>query len=197
MKAITILGSDVQSGAYLLRLCVREEMMVGFGRFQGGRPIRVPKGEVVYVGSAMADKGSMTLACRLLRHASRFSPQRPHKIQELMLDAFNRARLGTVDLKSPQRKKLFWNIDYLLEEDAVELSHVFILRTRINMEDRVAHFLMEEPNSSILAKGLGAHDRRASTHIVAIRETADWWRRLPAQLEILLGEAQTQECQQG
>lgn len=186
MKPITILGDSEQSGAYLLRMSVRRDVVVRFGRFQGGRPIPIPKGEILYVGSAMAQQGSMTLARRLLRHATRRDSVNPQHIQDTMLKVFENVELGPVQLKPPDSKKLFWNVDYLLEEDVVDLSHVVIIRTRIKFEDELAQFLEAEPKSSVLAKGLGAHDSHGRTHILKFRETADWWQQLPARLEGLL-----------
>jgi Uri superfamily endonuclease len=191
MKTITILGSNEQSGAYLLRMSVRKDVAVRFGRFQGGRPIFVPKGEVLYVGSAMAQQGSMTLARRLLRHATRRDEGNPQQIQGAMLKVFEDVGLGTVQLKPPDRKKLFWNVDYLLEEDVVDLSHVVIIRTRIKFEDELAQFLEAEPKSSALAKGLGAHDSHGRTHILILQETADWWQQLPTRLEELLTKVES------
>lgn len=188
MKAITILGDEVQSGVYLLSVRMGEEKGVRFGHFQGGRPILVPQGELLYVGSAMAVKGSMTLARRLLRHATRCDSERPHGIRMAMLDIFREVGLGTAELEPPRHKKLFWNIDYLLEDEAAELHNVLIMRTRIEIEDRLAHFLMEEPNVSALAPGLGAHDKRGNSHMLVIRETADWWQLLPQRVEILLNQ---------
>lgn len=185
MNAITILGDSYQSGVYLLRMNVEKDAAVRFGRYQGGRSIVVPKGEVVYVGSAMAKKGSMTLAHRLLRHATRRDEENPQQILGEMLKVFEGVGLGAVHLSPPDNKKLFWNIDYLLEEDVVNLSHVVIIRSRSKLEDKLAHFLEEEPNSSVLAKGLGAHDKNDRTHILLIRETADWWQKLPARLRAL------------
>ena len=191
MKTITILGNHVQSGAYLLRMCVRKDVAVRFGRFQGGRPIFVPKGEVVYVGSAMAQQGSMTLARRLLRHATRHDEGSSQQIRGEMLKAFRDIGLGESQLKPPDKKKLFWNIDYLLEEDVVELSHIVIIRTRTRFEDELAHLLEAEPKSSVLAKGLGAHDKQGRTHILMIRETADWWQQLPTRLQGLLNRVES------
>lgn len=186
MKAVSILGRHDQSGAYLLRMHVRRDVAVRLGRFQGGRAILVPKGEVVYVGSAMAQKGSMTLARRLLRHATRHDAAKPQQIQGEMLRAFSEAGLGTILLKPPKKKKLFWNIDYLLEENVVDLSHVLAIRTKRKFEDELAHFLEKGPNCRALAKGLGAHDKYDSTHVLLIQETAEWWRQLPKRAEELL-----------
>lgn len=183
MKTITILGKNGQCGAYLLRMQVMREVMVRFGRFQGGRPVAVPKGDVVYVGSAMAQQGSMTIARRLLRHATRRDAQNPQRIRGEMLKVFRKAALGSDPLQPPDKKKLFWNIDYLLEKDDVNLSHVVIIRTTTRFEDELALFLEKEPGSAVIVKGLGAHDRRGHTHLFMIRETAAWWSRLPIRLK--------------
>jgi len=182
MEEITILGEDGNTGAYLLRIFVAEDLYVRFGRFQKGRPIFVHGGEYVYVGSAMASKGSMILARRLLRHATRCDPERPHEIRERLLMALRVAGMGPASLQPPAQKKLFWNIDYLLEEDAVSLSHVVILRSQIKLEDGLALFLMDQPGSRIVAKGLGAHDKRGQSHLLAFQETDQWWQKLPAAL---------------
>jgi Uri superfamily endonuclease len=191
MKTITILGDDEQSGAYLLRMNVRKDVAVRFGRFQGGQAFLVPQGELLYVGSAMAQQGSMTLARRLLRHATRRDEGNPQQIRGVMLKVFEDVGLGTVQLKPPDSKKLFWNVDYLLEEGVVDLSHVVIVRTRSKFEDELAQFLEAEPKCSALAKGLGAHDSHGSTHILIFRETADWWQQLPTRLEGLLNRVES------
>jgi Uri superfamily endonuclease len=188
MKTLSILGSHDQCGAYLLRLHVRCDVAVRFGRFQGGRAILVPKGDVVYVGSAMAQRGSMALARRLLRHATRHDAGNPQRIRGEMLRVFKKVGLGAADLQPPGKKKLFWNIDYLLEEEAVDLSHVVVVRTGLKLEEKLARFLEAEPNSRALAKGLGAHDSYGRTHVFLIQETADWWRQLPYRVEGLLGD---------
>jgi Uri superfamily endonuclease len=187
MNEVIILGQDWQTGAYLLRLKVDEDLLVRFGRFQQGRPLLVHSGDYVYVGSAMAGNGSMILARRLLRHATRTDAHQPQKIRQKLLLAFKAAELGPQNLLPPEQKKLFWNIDYLLEEDAVSLSQVIILRSRTNLEDDLAHFVMDQPGSRCLANGLGAHDRPGQTHLLAITETAEWWQQLPAALKSFVG----------
>lgn len=179
---ITVLGSETLCGAYILRINVRRDRMVRFGRFQNGRMIHVPQGDVVYIGSAMAQRGSMTLARRLIRHATRSDWRRPQPIREEMLKVFAEAGLGTVNLEPPARKKLSWNIDHLLEEDGVELSQVIVMRTMMRLEDSLAQFMEEEPGTSIIEKGLGAHDRPGHTHLFHVRETAEWWYQLSIRL---------------
>lgn len=182
MKKITILGSETQSGAYILRMCVQRDRMVRFGRFQGGRPIRIPQGDMIYIGSALAERGSMSLARRLLRHATRHDQLKPQPIRDLMMEAFDEVGLGTTRLQPPEQKQLFWNIDYLLEEMEVELSHVIIMRTTTRIEDSLAQLIEAEPGISVVAKGLGAHDRPGHTHLFQVRDTGEWWRRLPRRL---------------
>lgn len=128
----------------------------------------------------------MTLARRLLRHATRHDTANPQQIRAEMRRAFNDAGLGTTQLKPSKKKKLFWNIDYLLEENVVDLSHVLVMRTKLKFEDELARFLEEEPNCRALAKGLGAHDKYGSTHVLLIQETVAWWRQLPKRVEELL-----------
>lgn len=191
MNAITILGKELQTGTYLLRLQVREDLLIPIGRFQQGRKIPIPFGEYIYLGSAMASKGSMTLARRLLRHASRRDAARPQPIQSQMLALFKKSGLGDSTLQVPEQKKLFWNIDYLLEEGHVRLSHVIIIRSLINLEDTLAHFLATQPGCRILEKGLGAHDRPGQTHFLGFPQMDLFWQQLPGLLNQFLGEAST------
>ena len=126
----------------------------------------------------MGQRGSMTLARRLLRHATRCDKDKPQAIRREMLAAFADAGFGNTRLEPPVKKRLFWNIDYLLEEDVVDLSHVAAIRTRSKIEDDLAQMLEAEPKSHVLAQGLGAHDKRGRTHLLMIEETADWWQKL-------------------
>ena len=71
LNEIVMVGGEEPCGAYVLRLTIAEALQVRFGRYQGGEPVAVLGGEALYVGSAMARRGSGTLARRLLRHATR------------------------------------------------------------------------------------------------------------------------------
>lgn len=177
-ELITVMGERVPSGAYLLRLQIKRQLMVRFGRFQGGQPILVPEGEAAYVGSAMALRGSATLAQRLVRHATRADASRPQPIRPAMVKVFKEMGLGPAGLKPPAKKRLFWNIDYLLEQDDVDLSHVMVMRSLAHCEDRVASILADMPESKILAKGLGAHDRPGQSHLYLFGERGTWWQEL-------------------
>lgn len=185
MNAITILGSDELCGTYILRILVPEDLHVRFGRFRQGTPIYVPQGDVLYVGSAMAQKGSMTLARRLLRHATRCRPKRPHALRLTLLKKMIAAGLAPPNLQPPAGKKLFWNIDYLLDEETVELQQVLILRSLERLEDAVAELLLAETACQPIALGLGAHDSPASTHLLQLNADDDFWKHLSSRLDSL------------
>ena len=182
MNAVTILGSDERRGTYLLRISVTEDLHVRFGRFRQGVPILVPQGDILYVGSAMAKKGSMTLARRLLRHTTRRPSKRPHTLRPMLIKEMTAAGLTPPDLEPPVDKKLFWNIDYLMDEEPVQLQQVFILRSAVRLEDVVADLLLADPACQPISPGLGAHDRPGSTHLLQVRAAEKWWQALPARL---------------
>lgn len=186
MNDVTILGRDEPRGTYILHIGVTGDLNVRFGRFRQGSPVPVSRGEVVYVGSAMARKGSMTLVRRLLRHATRRPPKHPHCLRPRLIEALQTAGLAPKDLQPPTNKKLFWNIDYLLDESDVHLQRVIILRSPYRMEDSVAGMLLADASCQPLAPGLGAHDRPGSTHLLQVRASDEWWEALPARFSDLL-----------
>jgi Uri superfamily endonuclease len=107
------LGDDSQGGSYLLRIRVEEQLQLTFGRFQKGKPVAVPAGEYLYVGSALADRGATSLARRLVRHATRSGQRGSHPIRDQMLDRFAAIGLGRGGLRPRRGKKLFWHVDYI------------------------------------------------------------------------------------
>ena len=186
MNDVTILGKDVPCGTYILRIAVAVDLDVRFGRFRQGIPVAVQRGDVVYVGSAMARSGSMALVRRLMRHATRRPPKPPHHLRPALLDALHTAGLAQKETQPPASKKLFWNIDYLLDEGRVQLRHVIILRSAVRLEDEIAGALLVDPACRPIAPGLGAHDRPGSTHLLQVRAGDDWWEALPIWLGSLL-----------
>jgi Uri superfamily endonuclease len=179
MKAVVIFGDESLGGIYLLRLRVVRDTAVHFGRFRGGQAITVPAGDCLYVGSAMRG-----LAARLLRHASRTAVDRPHPIRAEMMAAFVDA--GLVKAIRPfSPKRLHWHIDYLLEQPALELIQVFVLRSAVRLETAVARQLAQDPATFIIAPGLGARDDPGGTHLLGVRADAAWWRALPLRLRLL------------
>jgi Uri superfamily endonuclease len=186
VNAVTILGSDELRGTYLLRIVIADDLNVRFGRFRQGAPVAVSRGDLVYVGSAMARTGSMTLARRLLRHATRRPPKQPHNLRLMLAEALYTAGLAPSGLQPPANKKLFWNIDYLLDEEAAHLQHVTILRSADRLEDNVAGMLLADPSCQPVAPRLGAHDRPGSTHLLQVHADDGWWKTLPLRFGELL-----------
>lgn len=180
LKPITVLGDESLGGAYVLRLRVLETTAVQFGRFRGGQPIEIPAGECLYVGSAMKGLGR-----RLVRHASRTDVPNPHAIQTAMLAKF--AEIGL--LREKERpfppKRLHWNVDYLLELDAVILTHAIILRSQKRLETAVARYLTKQLPTFIIEPGLGANDVPGNTHLLGVRADESWWLALPDKLMLL------------
>ncbi len=175
-------GDEAQSGTYLLRICVSQDERLAFGRFRGGRQILVPAGDYVYVGSAMGKRGS-PLAARALRHCTRRAPRPPHHIRAGLLAVFSQIGLGGGKLYPPQDKKLHWHIDYLVDLPSVEIVQVFILRSAERMEGRAARWLAAQPETAVLAKGLGAGDVPGGTHLLRALAGARWWGTLKKEWE--------------
>lgn len=163
---ITFLGDGSQTGAYILWLNVRADIILAFGRFQRGRPVVVSRGMVAYVGSAMGPMGASALAGRLLRHATRSGDRPPHAIRDVMWSAFLMAELGRPELKRPAAKRLHWHIDYLLDQTEVEISRMTAIRTAARLESELAKRLSALPGVSPLAPRLGASDMPGGSHLL-------------------------------
>lgn len=105
------------------------------------------------------------MAGRLLRHATRTGDKSPHLIREAMEKAFAAAGLGSSLLRPPTLKSLHWHVDYLLDQPAIELGHVTVIRTETRIESALARQLAALPGASTLLKGLGAGDAPGETHL--------------------------------
>lgn len=178
-----IVGPAHPGGAYVLRICVATDLRVRFGRYAGGGLIAVPAGEYAYIGSALASRGSTALAPRLLRHATRSGERPPHTMRAKLLRALSRAGLPVA--APPRRKKLFWNIDYLLDDLSAEIVSVLGVRSPQNLESYLARALLGEPGVLPLAPRLGAHDSSDVAHLLRIPARPGWWRVMSARLRAL------------
>jgi Uri superfamily endonuclease len=183
---ICVLGSDSQAGSYVLRIRVREDLCLPFGRFKHGKLIEVPAGEYAYVGSALAERGGVSLARRLVRHATRTGTQAPHPIRDEMLVLFPSLGLGEGRLLPRNGKHLFWNIDHLLDREEAELIGACLLRSPRRLERELGQLLEHDPNTEVIEKGLGANDVPGNTHILRVHADESWWRALPQKLLPLL-----------
>ncbi len=183
---IAVCGGEEPSGAYLLRIHVRESLTMPYGRFKKAKPIHTPAGEYLYVGSALASKGGVSLARRLARHASRTGDLPPHPIQQTFLQFFPSIQLGEGNLLPRNGKRLHWNIDHLLDRSEAELIGAVILRTRAKIERELGQLILKDPCASVIEKGLGANDIPGNTHILKIDAEEAWWRQLPVKVRTLI-----------
>ncbi len=175
---IFILGEDSQAGTYILRIQLQENKSLQFGRFKRGKRISLPAGVYTYVGSALSEKGSTSLARRLVRHATRSGEKPPHAIRAEMLKQFLEGSLGPPDPLPKNGKKLFWNIDFLLDLEAAEITHVILIRSPERLESTIAQLLEQTAGTKIIEKGLGANDAPGNTHILHVTAAETWWTSL-------------------
>ena len=174
MAFVTILGDHSLGGAYILRIKVLQTISVTFGRFQGGEPLPVPHGELLYVGSAMRG-----LAGRVLRHARRSGAKPVQPLYALLLAEMQAVGLANGRLRPPSPKKRHWHIDYLLDKTAVVLTHTLLIRSPVRLEEELAAWLLAQPETSVLASGLGASDVQGHTHLLQTVADVDlFWERL-------------------
>ena len=171
---------DCRQGTYLLRIGVPEALHVAFGRFGGGEPIRVPAGGYVYVGSARAPRGAASLPHRIVRHATRSDCKPPHRIRDEVMQAYG--------VPAPARKRLFWNVDHLLDQIGVEIEAVLVVPGAAPREAAISRILSHDARTAPLAKGLGAHDDPGRTHLLRVTGDETWWRELPGQLSRYLAD---------
>jgi Uri superfamily endonuclease len=186
MDNLVFLGDQEQSGIYMLRMAVKETFSLALGRFEGGRLLPFHAGDYLYIGSALAERGATSLAPRLLRHATRSDGRSAHLIREQMVPAFAATGLGRPELAPPAGKRCFWNIDFLLDHLAVDLTQVYIVRTRRCLEPIVAQLLLSDEHTHIVEKGIGAHDHPGATHLLSVQAPAAWWAALTTRLAHLL-----------
>jgi Uri superfamily endonuclease len=184
---ITVIGHESNGGTYILKINLKESLSLIFGGFLGGKAILLPQGAYLYIGSALKQKGSSSLAYRLVRHASRASTS-PHFIQLKLISFFNHQKMSLSDIKAPSKKTLHWNIDFLLEKTEAEIAEIIILRSSKPMENQWAKMLEKEKETEIIKKGLGANDTSGETHLLKLNSSDKWWKELPLRLSKLSDE---------
>lgn len=179
---ITITGDLQPSGAYILRIRLHKACDVVFGRFNQGRPVALPSGDYLYVGSAMGRRGSSTLANRLLRHARRADAGRPQPIYADLEARFLKIGWPLPPSAPTRNKTLRWHIDYFLERPEAMLTQIYIACSPIRFESALADELLADPATHIVVPGLGASDDRGGTHLLLVDADEQWWRGLPQRM---------------
>lgn len=178
-------------GTYLLRLFVTTPGEIACGGYCRGRPQRFPSGNYLYVGSALGQRGSTTLARRLLRHATRTGGRPPHALAPALAAALRAA--GVANAALPAVKTLRWHIDYLLDAATVNLEAVYVLGDGLALERELAACLALDPQVWVPAPGLGAGDDPGSTHLLGVDGDEAWWQKLGESLaEVAALEPQPQ-----
>jgi Uri superfamily endonuclease len=177
MSLVTVIGDESLGGTYLLRMRVAQDISVRFGRFQGGEPVLIPKGEMIYLGSAMRG-----LASRVLRHALRTGDKPAHRLYDSLLLKMEEVGLISGRFHPPTQKNLHWHIDYLLDETAVLLTHALLIRSQERLEASLGAWLLAQPETCVLVPGLGASDVKGHTHLLTVLADESWWEEIPYQI---------------
>ena len=178
IPSIRIIGGDAQAGTYILRIRLKEDTTLQFGRFKKGKWISLFAGDYTYVGSALSEKGPTSLARRLVRHATRSGDKPPHTIREKMMNQFAECGLGSGSLLLRQGKTLHWNVDFLLDLQSAEIVNIFAIRSAERLENRIANWLERDPRTDIIEQGLGANDAPGATHLLRLRADDMGWMSL-------------------
>lgn len=181
---INIIGDHSQAGTYILRIRLNQNTDLKFGRFKKGKLISLPAGVYTYVGSALSEKGATSLARRLVRHATRSGENPPHTIRDEMVQQFNECGLGPPDPLPKSGKKLFWNIDYMLDLETAEIINIIAIRSPERLEYIIAEFLEENEDTEIIEKSLGANDAPKNTHVLRVKSDDTWWVSLVEKMEV-------------
>ena len=188
IPSIRIIGGDTQAGTYVLRIRLKEDTTLQFGRFKKGKLISLPAGDYTYVGSALSEKGATSLARRLIRHATRSSNKPPHAIREEMINQFAKCGLGSGNLLPKQGKTLYWNVDFLLDLQSAELINIFAIRSLRRLEHRIAKWIECDPRTEVIEPGLGANDAPGNTHLLRLKADDMGWISLTDNAMAFLGE---------
>lgn len=173
---ITILGDPYPCGVYILAIQLSEDYQLAFGDFMQGKKVPLPEGTYLYIGSAYGQHRTSSLGYRLLRHASRSADTPPHLIRpdlEKVIDAVG--LLGNI----PKKKTPHWHIDYLVDLPTAEIHGVVVMRTKRKIEEMIGERLAAQPETMILAPGLGASDYPGKTHLFFVDADDKWWAKLP------------------
>ncbi len=183
LPPVVVLGCEGGAGLYMLGIRLRRNLAVAFGRFGGGRPLPLPAGEYLYLGSARAQRGSASLARRALRHTVRAEGGKAQAIQTALVAALRQAGLAPEGMAPPGRKTLAWHVDFLLERPEAGLTRMVLVRSRTLSEAALGRGLMADPATAVVVPGLGASDVPGNTHLLRLQAGEGWWRELVRSLD--------------
>ncbi|MBM3162154.1 MAG: GIY-YIG nuclease family protein [Chlorobi bacterium] len=194
-KQFTLSCGTQRQGTYLLFIRLSEPVHLVFGKFLRGKPLFLPAGNYLYLGSALGRTGNgSALARRLLRHASRTAGKKPHAIHEAMVKLLQEKELAPESTPKPLQKKLHWHIDYLLDTPGSAIFHILIIRSPEKLEPVLARYLEAAPETSVPAARLGAQDTRNSTHLLSCSDPEGLLERLRRELPDMTGQRGFHSC---
>ena len=179
---IVIIGDESQAGTYILRIHLKADTTLRFGRFKKGKLISLPTGEYAYIGSALSEKGATALARRLVRHATRSGDKQPHSIRAQLISEFTECGLGDGNLLPKRGKTLYWNVDFLLDLPSAEIVSLIVIRSPKRLESSLAKQLERDSHTQIIERGLGANDVPGNTHLLRVNADKAWWTSLATRL---------------
>jgi Uri superfamily endonuclease len=174
------------SGAYLLHIELTRPACLQIGAYNGGQIVQLTRGHYAYVGSAMGRRAGLYVPKRLLRHATRTGEKPPHPCHAEMLAHFQELDLPGNRLRMSAEKRIFWNIDYVLDDVDTALVEAFYVRSEYRLENQFVHVLENRPDTSVPLPGLGAHDHPGHSHFFCLDDGHVTWRDCCRQIESTL-----------
>ena len=176
------LGGTGLQGTYLLQIYLMENLLVTFGKFNKGKPISLPAGYYLYLGSAMGKKGATTLPSRLLRHTLRTPPKPPHAIFQEVCKFFNIEKSTCMK----KTKTLHWHVDYLVDSLQAEIMKIAFMRSEKPLEHAWSTFINRSVMISIISPKLGASDYGKGSHLVRLKNGTRGWEEILRSISRLL-----------
>jgi Uri superfamily endonuclease len=167
--------TDRWVGAYVLHIRIHCPAQIRVGRFAGDRSIAIAQGDYVYIGSAMGKGDGIYLPRRIVRHATRSPGRPPHHFRKQLLAHFVQAGLSPAQVMPKSAKRLFWNIDYLLDHAAADVAHILYVRSETRLEIPIVERLEDRSDTHAPFTGLGAHDHRGHSHFLALSDATSAW----------------------
>jgi Uri superfamily endonuclease len=170
-RLFTLFGDQTTEGSYILIIKLAAPVELAFGRFRKGKPLSLPEGDYLYIGSALGGRHRQApLASRLIRHASRSGGKKPHAVRDAVACLFPDYDGKLKKRNGMPEKKLRWHIDYLLDLEEAEIDHIIIIRCPGRLELHLCRLLASLEEITVPAPRLGAQDTTDSTHLLRLRE---------------------------
>ena len=92
-----------------------------------------------------------------------------------MIHQFAECGLGPRNPLPQNGKKLFWNVDFLLDLQSAEIVNIIAIRSPERLEGTFAVLLEHDADTQIIEKGLGANDAPRSTHLLRVNADEVGW----------------------